>query len=299
MSPQHKEESCEGFTIHTLANEKVSLSMAPELGGRIVSLRDKQADREWLDGWEPASERRLSHPFDPHDYQSSNGAGVDECLPTILPCEQDGVEFGDHGELWQTSPLFTHYDNRLSCLWELNDLPLVFQRSISLVDDTFILDYQLKNLAESVTPFLWAWHPLFKLEKGDRLLVDPSLSQCRTPQGQISPWPSPEGGQDLSVADTGTAEPPSTKVFLGPLEEGKATLQGQKSELTLSWPADLFPWAGIWITRGGWKGLHHWAVEPTNAPVDHLSKVSENPQTQLKPLETRNWRIEIVLSCRL
>jgi hypothetical protein len=45
------------------------------------------------------------------------------------------------------------------------------------------------------------------------------------------------------------------------------------ASLALEWPAELFPYAGVWITRGVWKGLHHWAIEPTNAPLDRLSDI--------------------------
>ncbi|MGJ8725151.1 MAG: hypothetical protein ACSHYB_11385 [Roseibacillus sp.] len=299
MSSRHHIESCEGFAIHTLSNDKVSLSLAPQLGGRIVSIRDKEADREWLDGWDPSSERRLSQPTDLNVYDTSNGAGLDECLPTVLPCQRDGINFSDHGELWKTNPTFEYGNEHLTCSWQLSSLPLTFQRTIWLEGNTLHLDYCLENLIPTPTPFLWAWHPLFKLERGDRLLVDSSLSQCANPEGEIFPWPSPKDGQDLSTANTGTANPPAAKVFLGPLDAGKATLQGKKSQLSLTWPAKYFPWAGIWITRGAWKGLHHWAVEPTNAPVDHLSKVTKNSLGQLEGHESRNWTIEIKLSSRI
>ena len=298
MSSRHQEESCRGFAIHTLANERISLSLAPELGGRIVSIRDKQAPREWLDGWDPESERRLSHPTEPGLYETSNGAGLDECLPTVLPCQRDGVSFPDHGELWNTAPEFSHSNEHLTCAWELSSLPLIFKRTIRLQGDTLLFKYRLENRAETITPFLWAWHPLFKLENGDRLLIDPSLSQCSSPEGRTLPWPAPENGQDLTIADTGKADPPAAKVFLGPLKEGKAILQGERSQLSLSWPVNDFPWAGIWITRGAWKGLHHWAIEPTNAPVDHLSEVLKNTQTRLNPLETKSWSIEIKTKSR-
>ena len=41
MTARHTRKTVGDFEIHTLANDAVSLSMAPELGGRIVSLRDR------------------------------------------------------------------------------------------------------------------------------------------------------------------------------------------------------------------------------------------------------------------
>lgn len=66
-----------------------------------------------------------------------------------------------------------------------------------------------------------------------------------------------------------------------------------------SWPAALFPYAGIWITRGFWNGLHHWAIEPTNAPVDRLNETagSADPALcMLDPRETRRWSLAVGLS---
>jgi hypothetical protein len=67
----------------------------------------------------------------------------------------------------------------------------------------------------------------------------------------------------------------------------------------LGWPASWFPYAGIWITRGFWKGLHHWAVEPTNAPVERLSDITEpSPVSQLAPREVREWTVTVKLATR-
>ena len=87
MAVHHSRETIDGFEIHTLENERVSLSMAPVLGGKIVSLRDRISGRQWLDGWEPAASRRLWHPSDPEVFETGPGAGIDECLPTVLPCK--------------------------------------------------------------------------------------------------------------------------------------------------------------------------------------------------------------------
>ena len=83
MPCRHAQKWVGDFEIHTLTNEHVSLSIAPALGGRIVSLRDRVSRREWLDGWSPVSKRRIWHPTDPANFESGPGAGIDECLPTV------------------------------------------------------------------------------------------------------------------------------------------------------------------------------------------------------------------------
>lgn len=295
MKTQLQTSHVEEFVCHTLSNSQISLSLIPELGGRVVSIFDKVSGREWLDGWTPESERRLGHPTDSASYDSGSGAGLDECLPTVLPCRVGESDLQDHGELWCSAPEFEACNGELTCRWRLESLPLTFQRSIALEDDTITMRYRLENLANNPTPFQWAWHALFRLEEGDVMEFASAPRSCTTPEGETLPWPESLPGQDLSRGNIGRADPPAAKVFLGPLAEGSAFLQGRTSALELSWPGELFPWAGIWMTRGAWKGLHHWAIEPTNGPFDRLCELAPNELSLLKALETRDWEVKIRL----
>ena len=289
-----------GFAVHTLRNESASVSMVPELGGRIVSLRDRITGREWLDGWSPAAKRRIWHPADPSDFASGPGAGIDECLPTVLPCRHGRKNLPDHGELWNTAAAFDEElasSGILASRWKLRTLPLAFERRISLRRHQIRLEYRLENLADSPTPFLWTWHPLFTFKRGDEIRFDRSIKTCLTGDGARLPWPEHETDCDLSRASFPKGAVPAAKVFIGPLDHGSAEIRAARgARLTLKWPAGLFPYAGIWITRGFWKGLHHWAIEPTNAPVDRLSDVLDpDPVTQLAAGEIRKWTLVLGL----
>jgi galactose mutarotase-like enzyme len=295
----HRLQSLSGFAIHTLANSRLSISIAPELGGRIVSLKDLVSGREWLDGWTPAAKRRIWHPSDPADYETGPGAGLDECLPTVLPCTVGGARLGDHGELWNHRPVF---DEELAqsgvffCQWPLQSLPLAFERRISIHGGDVRFQYRLTHQADAPTPFLWAWHPLFTWKPGDEIRT--TESGCLSPDGQCLPWPVTPDGNDLSRAAFRKNQTPAAKVFLGPLTSGRAGILAKSgASLALEWPAELFPYAGIWITRGFWNGLHHWAIEPTNAPVDRLSDIREPSRiTRLAPREVREWTLRVRLS---
>ena len=297
MSVRHTHKKVADFAIHTLANDAVSLSIAPELGGRIVSLRDRTSRREWLDGWAPAAKRRIWQPTDPSNFETGPGAGIDECFPTVLPCKIGRKALPDHGELWNHAPEF-NFDAKgsFSCRWVLKCLPLDFQRRISIAKNEVRLDYRIKNRAATPTPFLWAWHPLFKWQRGDQ--IHTTEKTCLSPGGgALMPWP----GNDLSKAFFPKGTTPAAKVFLGPLSKGRAGIHAANgASLSLTWPATLFPYAGIWITRGFWKGLHHWAIEPTNAPVDRLSDIQiPSDVSLLAPHEVREWTLRIKLSSKL
>ena len=299
MPCRHTRKKVGDFEIHSLANDALSLSIAPELGGRIVSLKDRLNRREWLDGWAPASKRRIWHPTDAADYETGPGAGIDECLPTVLPCKIDSKSLPDHGELWNQQPEFDvglAETGVFSCRWNLKSLPLAFERRISLGKSEIRFDYRIENRADSATPFLWAWHPLFTWKRGDQIHFAPSEKTCLSPGGgEARPWPEAQPGADLSRAYFPAGAAPAAKVFLGPLAKGRAEIRAKSgARLTLAWPSALFPYAGIWITRGFWKGLHHWAIEPTNAPVDRLSDIqNQDAPSLLAPREVRNWSLVI------
>ena len=301
MPVRHSAKKVGEFAIHTLANEAVSISLAPELGGRVVSLRDRNSGREWLDGWSPATKRRIWHPTDPTDFNTSPGAGIDECLPTVLPCRIKRKSLPDHGDLWNQA---VELDSTLAkagtflSQWTVNSLPLAFERRISLKNRKVLFEYRIENLAETATPFLWAWHPLFSMKRGDQIRFARSEKSCLSPGGEERiPWPANLPGHDLSRALFPAGATPAAKVFLGPLPKGRAEIKALNgARLSLAWPSELFPYAGIWITRGFWKGLHHWAIEPTNAPVDRLSDIKEpSPLSLLAPREVRTWTLSVSL----
>jgi len=299
MTRSHTSEF-NGLTIHTLENKNLRVSLAPEAGGKITSLVHLPSGREWLDGWSPLEKRRLWKATDGDDFETSSGSGIDECLPTVLPCKIEDRSIPDHGEIWsgRVPCEFSQTPHQtLTCSWTLNTLPLRFQRTLTLDGGRVLLHYQLENRVSQPTPFLWAWHPLFTLEESDQMSFEPRPTHCQDPDGGLHSWPSPDKYQDLSRGHLGKANPACAKVFLGPLEQGYAKISGPNSSLSLKWPAHLFPWAGIWITRGMWKGLHHWAIEPTNAPVDRLSDIdSSSPLHCLSSEETREWILEITIT---
>lgn len=304
MSTRLRRRFCNAIEVITLSTREASVTVAPALGGRIVSLRDRLAGREWLDGWAPATTRRLWHPADPADFTTGPGAGADECLPTVLACRVQGRDLADHGEIWNQpartiiSPSSTGGGPSLDCSWVLQQSPLRFQRVLTLAGNRLTLDYRLENTSCQSTPFLWAWHPLFSWRRGDCLHFDPAVDSCLSPGGgAVLPWPGTAPGTDLSRARFAPGAIPAAKVFLGPLRRGHAEIHTRRgNRLSLDWPAGNFPYAGIWITRGFWKGLHHWAVEPTNAPVDCLSDIgSPGRVSLLEPAESRTWRVTVTL----
>lgn len=296
-SVRHSVRKISGHAVHTLANAKVSLSIAPEFGARVVSLKDLVSGREWMDGWSPAGQRRLHPPRDPENFLTSPLAGIDECMPTIGRCRVAGREIPDHGETWNTpAPVDpgAAAEGAFVSTWSLRCLPLDFTRCISLSGATVRFDYALTNRsARRATPFLWAWHPLFAYRKGDRVEFPASIRKVLTGKGLVLPWPAGHPGCNLSRADIAVTGRRTFKGFVGPFAEGRAVLHDLRGpSLTLRWPVEVHPYAGFYLNRGGQgRGLSQWAIEPTNARTDNLDRLvaDKSPLHWLAPGETREW----------
>ncbi len=88
----------QGFDVYHLGNEAVELAVVPELGARLVSLKDLRTGREWM--WHPPGGLKLFRNRLGDDFSLSPLAGMDECPPTIAKCAWQGTELPDHGEVW-------------------------------------------------------------------------------------------------------------------------------------------------------------------------------------------------------
>jgi hypothetical protein len=60
------------------------------------------------------------------------------------------------------------------------------------------------------------------------------------------------------------------------------------------WDTKLNCILGFWLTRGGWNGYHHLAVEPTNGAPDALADAAKTGRCGLiQPGELQSWNARI------
>jgi len=256
----------QGFATRVLGNEKVELAVVPELGARIISLKNVRTQHEWM--WHPPGGLKLFRNCVGDDFAHGPLVGMDECLPTIAPCSWQGRALPDHGEVWAV-PWSVD-----KAAWEAGVLktsvrlkisPLEFERTIELRDNEVLLRYRLNNLGAADEHYLWAMHPLLRLRAGDRLVLPSST------RSQLN------GEKWIDAVDTVVPEGNSAKVFARPIQVGKAGIHNRTAgeQLEFEWNPAENNTLGLWLTRGGWHGHHHLAVEPTNASCDTLALAAE------------------------
>lgn len=293
----------DGFDLIGLRSTRVEIAIVPQLGGKLLNLKNRRSGREWM--WRPAGARLFAnHPGEP--FEASTMSGADDCLPTVAACEIAGRRIPDHGDVWFRRCEVEHpQQNVLRTRLDLSSIPARFERAMSLHGHTVRIDYRLENLSDDPHPFLWAFHPLTKIEIGDELTVPVngvSVEAATLPgarRGDRWAWPAPMSGIDLRRMDLGS-QPGYAKMFATSSPSGRADIFNSITGDRLSFSFDVaeLPALGIWITRGGWRGYHHVALEPTHAPFDSLADAAEARACPiLKPRGIATWRIELELNC--
>jgi len=277
----------QGFEVFALENGIVGIEVVPELGAKVISLRDLVTGCEWM--WHPPAGMKLFGNRPGDDFSASTMTGWDECIPTISPCRWKGRDLPDHGEAWSVPweidlGAFGHGALKTSLFLPVS--PLYFERSIHLCGNEIHLEYLLENHGCGSEEFLWAMHPLLPADDGSRLRLTAEAEQYLSGASWIEGLAFESGG------------PACAKAFAGPLREGNATLVNNhgRHRISFEWDTTRNDMLGLWLTRGGWCGYHHVALEPANGSPDSLADAAANMRCGLiEPGERQSWNARISL----
>jgi galactose mutarotase-like enzyme len=251
----------QGFEVYVLNTEEVELAVVPELGAKIISLKDLRTGREWM--WQPPGRLKLFRNRPGDAFSQSPLVGADECVPTIAPCSWRGRNLPDHGEVWNVpwkvdSEALEFGILKTSVRLEIS--PFDFERTIDLHENKIQISYKLKNYSPEERQFLWAIHPLLRLQADDQLELPASTRALLN------------GAAWVDAVGSAIPEKNSDKIFAVPVSEGLAAIGNPVTgdRLEFEWNPAENNTLGLWLTRGGWHGHHHFALEPTNAYSDAL-----------------------------
>lgn len=302
----HLEKS--GFPVYGLRNDSVEVGVMPDLGARISSLVNLKTGREWM--WQPPGLLNLLRNEFGDSFDCAPLVGLDECLPTISPCSWHGISLPDHGEVWSLPWQLDEGEfekGRIRTSVETPLTSLSFERSLSLDNNSLILDYRLENFSGDKREFLWSLHPLLEVREGDQIelpeeatsvLVESKKGMPGLTQGSVVDWPNPVSGVSLDCMDLGSSSGACIKLFAELSDDGCVgitSLQNQEG-LIFEFDTQENPALGIWISRGGWNGYEHLALEPTNLPFDSLTEHGRVPRPPtLQPCEHRTWTVVLRL----
>ena len=302
-----------------LANNHLRVEILPALGGKLSSLSLAGSGGELLQApLKPYAARTATEPFD-----SADGSGWDECLPSIGPCEiaygDNSASVQDHGDFWRIPFTIDQCDGtRLSMHAEGTSLPLRFTRALRLEGPVLYLDYAVENTASLPVPYGWSTHPLFAVEPYDRIHLPASVRQITAAAsangrlgraGSTHSWPHTVNaldGEPLDLSLGGSIEDGvGDKLILASPPEGWAALERKtlRTLLTLRFDPAALPFLGLWICYGGWPNDPHAqkgytvALEPCNLPIDSLAaSLAQGAGAELAPGEQQHWKLQLEVS---
>ena len=295
--------------------EHFSISVAPTLGGKITSLINKATRREFL------SRTRIN--YRPRSYGDNFNLyekdGADECFPSVQAVAYptfpwQGVCVPDHGELWTLPWKYQLKQNRLHMWVQGVRFPYVFERRISFEQlarksaPYIRLSYSVQNLSPFPFSFVYAFHPLFQVQAGCKILLPAEtkvVSYCSTedrlgPPMFEHPWPNV---RDVTLDKTYDRQvirssrlKRAEKLFTTRLKQGRCALKYPNGEfIGFLFPAGRLPFLGIWISEGGLENLYHVALEPSTAQVDRLDIAEGLKDCGLVPPNgTTEWDISLI-----
>lgn len=305
------------FDAVTVDTGPLLLTLVPELGGKVSSLRDQRTGREWL--WR--------HPRLPYarvaadaDYGAhADTGGWDECFPSVGPCTYplppwQGAAIADHGELWaQAAALdITSESDQISlrCTWNGVALPYRFERTLHLEQSSARLraEYTATNLSDAPLRFIWSAHPLLAIAPGMRMeLPEAAVYNCwASVPKHLLPATSGLRPPFTAVDLHNLPEPNGTalKLWSDPLPPavGSAALHASDGALWMRWDTALLPQIAFWLNLGAWAGdggtpLYNLGLEPCIGAQDSLAEAitMNNLAAELPPHGSRSWWMELEL----
>lgn len=326
MATREDAVSRSGLRTVRLENQRMSVSLLPEAGGKIAELIDRRSGRNWL--WRNPH-LPIRRPVYGSDYGSElDSGGWDEILFSTSPCEiglPDGTRhrIPDHGDLvgqaWQVEESAALEAGPAVC--DLTATGRVFDfrwRRVASLDaerPLLTLNYSLENTGDSPWPWAWCAHPLIAVERGmrielpagrefrvadsKRLNLDPTASEFAWPC-----LPLVDGGAiDLAASFDSGAESDrfAAKLFARSASPGAVSISSanRTERLTIRYDERQIPWLGLWINNRAWSGCGsqphlNLGLEPSTSPCESLTEaIAEGWTEQLEPGKIRTWSLSL------
>jgi len=301
-----------GLRAWTLEDDCMRVAMVPALGGKIVSLLDKRAGRQWLidSGGRPLQPVAYGASFTAQDM-----SGWDEMFPTIDACaypgpgSRHGAPLPDHGEVWSlpweedaVTP------NSLTLSVRGRALPYRFSRTASIAEPGHLrLDYKVVNESDEAMPYLWAAHPQFAAGPEKSITLGAEVTQVVNavpfPQwgAPVTLYPWPEATRTDGIRQRlDRIRPAEThechKFYVPPDQAVRSAAIVDRAcgaVLRMEWgpPVDYL---GVLADEGMFNSAAVAALEPSTGFYDSLERAWESRRTTLLPPRgSHQWNLII------
>jgi hypothetical protein len=280
-------QDTEAMRLAVLENDRQRVTVAPAIGGRVVSWVDRPSGREAL--WRnPQLALKCCAPG--AGYDSNFYGGMDELLPCDMPETINGIACPDHGELWTLPLADERAGDTLILRGRLPLFGLDYERRMRLEDNRLINEYRIANTAQTGRRFQWKLHAALAVQPGDRIAC-PATTACvadtawsRRKTTTPFAWPDADGlDMSLVPAPDGTTE----FLCLCGLTEGWMALQAQDgARIECRFDRKVFPFCCYFASYGAMGGAFTGLLQPcTTLPVPVNAAAEKGACAQLRPGE--------------
>ena len=313
-----KDWTYRGLPCLQIENSYLRVLLFPQLGGHISRLVDKRRDRNVL--WE--SPRVRLHRTELHsNFDDHWSGGWDDIFPNGMPMtNSSGDALPGMGELWNAEcdwQVVEASKQRVEVMLRMRTpiSAVEVQRSYAVsVDEPVVnVSYRLSNLGASPVPYLYGVHPALDVTTAHRFDIparhaevggESSGVPLGTP-GETYRWPLLHG-TDLSRPLPWQSQSYALH-YLTELTEGWAacTCTKERAGVGFVFDVDAFPFVGLWMVYGGWRGYYHAIMEPfTGYPTDlaaadhagHTRHLDAGVPAQLDLTAVLYWGVDGVAS---
>ncbi len=289
----------------TISNEKLSVSVIPELGGKIISIKDNDNFEFVSRSAKQYSLRKYGGNFGDKEFD-----GIDEIFPTLASCTYPAapwknVKIPPHGELF-SQPWKIVSTNNVICLnVKGKALPYLFQRTITIKNSSVILDYEVTNLSSNDIYYFYMFHPLLKGLTGTQLKLDDnqSVKISYNYKGFLGKSGTEDKWGNLMIETNklfknnmfNEKSGKYWKIF-ATLNESEVSLEyPNKKRISLKWNPEAQPKFAVW-TSEGMSNLHHIAPEPTTSFEESLQNAYKNKNAKcIKANSKVTWKITLII----
>lgn len=285
------EDEYKGKKRITMESERLMVSFIP-VGSRMVSLIDKSSGREFL--LQGKSEKCITGTYDSY-LPDFDPFGFDEMFPTINECFYEdypwkGVRIPDHGEVWSLEwDCGIYSDDSLGMSVHGIRLPYRLEKRISFRQDHILrIDYRACNLSPFYMNFLWAAHPMIKVEENSEVILPPESKTgfcVYDDGGRLGGFGSlfdisgkvgndgVKGGEVTHVIRDRSYKCTEKYYIHDRLSNGRCGIRylSDGTVIMLDFPIDTVPYLGVLVADGGIDDNGCVAIlEPCTAPYDRL-----------------------------
>ena len=304
----------DGQAVIRLENAYLSVDVLPDMGGKILNLVDKAADRNvlWRNPRVPVRPGPLQANVD--DYFAG---GWDDAFPTGDPCvNEHGDELPYMGEVWNL-PLGARVERAgpSEAIVVLDGYtpitPARWTRTLRLSEDEPVLRLhtRIENVGHVPLSFCWGSHPALAVHDGIRLDVPARLGEVTDAGaggrlgelGETYPYPRLRAGSHEEF-DVRRVPAPSLACHalhaLTELTAGwvAATDPRTRRGFGIAFDQSLHRCVWQWMAYGGFRGWYHAILEPWTAPQTSLAEARAAGEAQtLAPGEVLESRMAAVL----